>query len=125
MIRVIQRRLIIPCGDTGTFTLPLLPTAQQGDVAVFSIYDPLTKKNILQKKVPVIGNEISFEFKRDWTINIEPSDRYEWDVRIYHNPDYEVNTITTDENVIPINAETIDSYYSAFLLPPCEIRPAP
>ena len=119
MIRVIQRRLIIPCGDTGTFTLPLLPTAELGDTAVFSIYDPLTKKTLLQKKVIVSGNEISFEFERSWTINIEPSDRYEWDVRIYHNP------TSQNEDGIPTDAEAIDSYYSAFLLPPCEIRPAP
>ena len=119
MIRVIQRRLIRPCGDTGTFTLPLLPTAQQGDIAVFSIYDPLTKTVLLRKSVEVVESEISFGFERDWTINIEPSDRYEWDVRIYHNPN------EFDEENIPVNAESIDSYYSAFLLPPCEIRPAP
>lgn len=121
MIRVIQRRLIIPCGDTGTFTLPLLSTAEQGDIAVFSIYDPLTKKTLLQKKVTVEGNEISFEFERSWTIDIEPSDRYEWDVRIYHEPVY----ANDDNTTIPIDATAIDSYYSAFLLPPCEIRPAP
>lgn len=121
MIRVIQRRLIIPRGDTGTFTLPLLPTAEQGDVAVFSIYDPLTKKTLLQKKVIVAESEISFEFERSWTIDIEPSDRYEWDVRIYHEPVYENN----DDTTIPIDGSSIDSYYSAFGLPVCEIREAP
>lgn len=126
MIRVIQRRLIIPCGDTGTFTLPLLATAQQGDTAVFSIYDPLTKKTILQKKVTATEQTISFDFTREWTIDIEPSDRYEWDVRIYKSPIYsdDVQDIN-DENAIPIDGASIDSYYSAFSLPPCEIRPAP
>ena len=113
MIRVIQRRLIIPRGDTGTFTLPLLPTASQGDTAVFSIYDPLTKTTLLQKEVEVSEQELNFEFSSSDTKEIEPSDRYQWDVRIYHTP--------VDEN----DKEQIDSYYSAFSLPPCEIRPAP
>jgi len=43
MIRLIQRRLIIPRGDTGSFTIPALKSMQPEDVAVFSIYDPLTK----------------------------------------------------------------------------------
>ena len=118
MIRVIQRRLIIPRGDTGTFTLPLLPTAQQGDVAVFSIYDPLTNTTLLQKEQTVEGTEISFEFVREDTQEIEPSKRYQWDVRIYHEPIY-------DDNDVLINGTTIDSYYSAFDLPTCEIRIAP
>lgn len=126
MIRVIQRRLIIPRGDTGTFTLPLLATASDGDIAVFSIYDPLTKTILLQKKVIVSGQTIEFNFTREWTINIEPSDRYEWDVRIYNTPIYEDGTEDINsEDAIPIDGASIDSYYSAFSLPQCEIRPAP
>ena len=113
MIRVIQRRLIIPRGDTGTFELPLLPTAQQGDTATFSIYDPLMKTTLLRKEVTVDGAELKFEFNSADTKEIEPSDRYQWDVRIYHTG--------TNNN----DKDAIDSYYSAFGLPPCEIRPAP
>ena len=113
MIRVIQRRLIIPCGDTGTFTLPLLPTAKQGDTAKFSIYDPLTRTTLLQKEVTIDGDTIDFEFESTDTNEIEPSDRYQWDVRIYH-------TAANEDD-----KAQIDSYYSAFGLPPCEIRPAP
>ena len=88
MIRVIQRRLIIPCGDTGTFTLPLLPTASDGDRAVFSIYDPLTKTTLLQKEAIASEGKIDFEFISTDTKDIEPSDRYQWDVRIYHDTEH-------------------------------------
>lgn len=126
MIRVIQRHLIIPRGDTGKFTLPLLPGAQQGDVAVFSIYDPLTQKIVLQRKI-LVGeeDELSFNFTRDWTINIEPSDRYVWDVRIYHEAVYSPESDIQDDAVIPIDGSSIDSYYAAFGLPVCEIKTVP
>jgi len=42
MIRLINRRLIIPRGDTGTFTVPLIASATAADVAVFTIFDCLT-----------------------------------------------------------------------------------
>ena len=47
MIRLIQRRLIIPQGDTGTFTIPTQGTVEQGDKAIFAIYDNLTHKTAL------------------------------------------------------------------------------
>ena len=71
------------------------------------------KVTLLQKEVAVSGTELNFEFSSADTKEIEPSDRYQWDVRIYHSP--------VDEN----DKEQIDSYYSAFSLPPCEIKPAP
>jgi hypothetical protein len=49
MIRLIQRRLIIPRGDTGSFTIPTLGDVSNGDVAVFSIYDALTHKTVFEK----------------------------------------------------------------------------
>ena len=119
MIRVILRRLIIPCGDTGSFTLPLLQTAEAGDTAVLAIYDPLYQTVIKRKIATQEDNNITFTFEHDDTYNIEPSDRYQWDVKIYHNP------TEYDDNNIPTNAETIDSYYSAFSLPKCEIKAAP
>ena len=118
MIRVIQRRLIIPRGDTGTFTLPLLPGSERGDVAVFSIYDPLKREVLLRKETNVISESITFIFNHDDTAAIEPSDRYEWDVRIYHEPD-------RDEDGNIVSGKVINSYYSAFRLPICEISLAP
>lgn len=122
MIRVILRRLIIPCGNTGSFTLPLLQTAETGDIAVLSIYDPLYKTT-LKRLVGVedsVNKTVTFTFAQEDTIDIEPDDRYQWDVTIYHNP------TEYDENQIPTKAEGIDSYYAAFApLPPCEIKAAP
>lgn len=121
MIRVIQRRLIIPRGDTGTFTLPLLPGTEEGETAVFSIYDPLTKEVLLQK-LGVIDKDkqqLKISFAHEDTMEIEPSRRYEWDVTIYKEAsDY-------DENGIPHNGTQVNSYYAAFSLPVCEIREAP
>lgn len=121
MIRLIQRRLIIPRGDTGSFQIPLLETAQAGDTAVFSIYDPLYQKVIFQKEqlIPVSeDNTITFNFTHEDTINIEPSNDYRWDITIYHNP------VRDDNNVI-IGGASVDSYYAAFKLPVCQIRVAP
>ena len=50
MIRVLQNKLIIPRGDTGTFSVPVLTSFNEGDTAIFSIIDNRTNKNILQKE---------------------------------------------------------------------------
>lgn len=122
MIRVIQRRLIIPRGDTGTFTLPLLPGTEQGDIAVFSIYDPLKKEVIYQRQYPITEEELNIPFEHEDTLEIEPSNRYEWDVKIYKTPVYADGADTSDPKTIPTTGASIDSYYSAFSLPVCEIR---
>lgn len=123
MIRVIQRRLIIPRGDTGTFTLPLLPGTEEGDIAVFSIYDPLTREVLLQKlgqfETEEGTQQLQFSFEHEDTMEIEPSRRYEWDVTIYKGASDQ------DENGIPHNGTEVNSYYAAFSLPVCEIREAP
>ena len=49
MIRLIGRRLIIPRGDTGTFTIPTHGEVGEGDIAILSIYDPLTHKTVCEK----------------------------------------------------------------------------
>ena len=116
MIRVVQRRLIIPRGDTGTFTLPVLPGTESEDVAVFSIYDPLHKEVIFQKLCTKEDNGFTVNFTHEDTVKLEPSNSYAWDVKVYHNPEYE------DESTIPINGEAINSYYAAFSLPICEVR---
>lgn len=119
MIRVVQRHLIIPRGDTGSFTLPLLSGAKEGDVAIFSIYDPLYQKTVLQKEITVgSGDTLTFEFISADTQELEPSPRYEWDVRIYHNE-------VKNENDEVVEKASVDSYYAAFKLPSCEIAVAP
>lgn len=117
MIRVVARRLIIPCGDTGTFTIPILNTAQAGDTAILYIFDPLYRTTLLEKKITVPVSDdgtMTFSFVREDTINIEPSNRYEWDIKIIRNPVFDEEGHLSDGN-------TIDSYYSAFKRPVCHI----
>lgn len=124
MIRLIGRRLIIPQGDTGTFTIPTQGTVESGDKAILSIYDNLTHKTIVEKIINATMETLSFNFEMQDTIidmngnAIEPDDRgsrYSWDVTILRNPTY-------DENNELIHADDIDSYYAAFSLPPCVIK---
>ena len=117
MIRLIQRRLIIPRGDTGSFTIPTQGSVQEGDVAVFAIYDPLTQTTKCQKQVSATNETLEFVFTQEDTVNIEPSDRYQWDIKIYRSPVY-------DENNNLIGGATIDSYYAAFgkEMPKCVIK---
>lgn len=118
MIRLVQRRLIIPQGDTGTFTIPTQGTVEQGDVAIFSIFDNLTHKTVLEKKIPATAETLTFDFETEDTLGLEPDDRgsrYSWDITIQRNPLY-------DENEELIHYDSIDSYYAAFGLPSCVIK---
>ena len=117
MIRLIQRRLIIPRGDTGSFTIPTLGAVESGDIAILSIYDPLTQTTVCEKTIEATAETLSFKFEHADTVNIEPSDRYQWDIKIYHGPEY-------DESNNLIGGTEIDSYYAAFgpKMPTCVIK---
>ena len=117
MIRLIGRRLIIPRGDTGSFTIPTQGTVQEGDLAFLSIYDPLTHTTVCEKKINATNESLTFSFEHTDTVNIEPSDRYEWDIKIYYTPQY-------DESNQLIGATEINSYYAAFgkSMPKCVIK---
>ena len=116
MIRMVQRRLIIPRGDTGSFSIPLLTTIAAGDVAVFSIYDMLTHSTVFEKEITFVGDEevLTIPFVHTDTVNLQAK-KYLWDIKIYNNPE-------RDEDGILINAAEINSYYAAFSLPVCEIK---
>lgn len=118
MVRLIQRRLIIPRGDTGSFSIPALITPNDGNIAVFSIIDLKTQTNIFQKEVSPSNDTVTIEFEHKDTVNL-PVGKYVWDIKIYKNPEYA--TIDENEQVL-INGEVVDSYYSAYNLPICEIR---
>lgn len=113
MIRLVQRKLIIPRGDTGFFNIPALATASQADVAVFTILDCRTKTRLFQKTVQPTSDVLTFEFTHNDTVNLAPG-RYVWDIKLYKNPQY------ADEKLI--DGEEIDSYYAGFNMPECEIR---
>lgn len=118
MVRLIQRRLIIPRGDTGSFSIPTLVTPVEDHVAVFSIIDLKTHTNIFQKIVTPSNDVVTISFDHADTVNL-PVGKYVWDIKIYKTPVYEIE----DENKqILVNGEVIDSYYAAYSLPVCEIR---
>lgn len=113
MIRLIQRKLIIPRGDTGSFSIEPITEASSGDAAVFTIFDKLTHTKIFSKTVEIKGNLITFSFTHNDTVNLIPG-RYLWDIKFYKNPVYADGEL--------INGEEINSYYAAFSLPECEIK---
>ena len=113
MIRLVQRRLIIPRGDTGSFSIPTIAAASSADIAVFTIFDCLTRSKVFQKTVVPSGDTLQIEFTHNDTVNLVPGNYY-WDIKFYKNPVY-----LNDELV---NGDEIDSYYAGFKLPECEIR---
>ena len=113
MIRLLQRRLIIPRGDTGTFSVPVISSFDEGDVAIFSIINPATQKKIFDKTAELTENLLSINFNYNDTINL-PIGKFLWDIKIYHNPVYEDNEL--------VDAEEVHSYYAGFNMPECEIR---
>lgn len=113
MIRMIQRRLIIPRGDTGSFSIPYLKTINAGDVAVFTIFDIRTHTKLYQKIIAAEGDILNIAFSHNDTVNLKPG-KYLWDIKFYTNPQY------VDDELV--NGDEIDSYYAGFSLPECEIR---
>lgn len=114
MIRLVQRRLIIPRGDTGSFSLPVLPNLNTGNAAVFTIMDLMRQKKIYQKQITDIdGDTFTVRFEHEDTVNM-PVGKYYWDIKFYQNP-------VIADNIV-IDGDEIDSYYAAFTLPECEVR---
>lgn len=114
MIRLVQRKLIIPRGDTGTFSVPVLSSYNSGDKAVFSIIDPRTHRRVYSQLMDVTNSVISVRFEHGDTVNL-PVGKYLWDIKFYQDP-------IIDEGQI-IGGREVDSYYAAFTLPECEVRP--
>ena len=113
MIRVILGRIIIPRGDTGTFCIPNIAKTRDGDIAVFSVYDRLTRQTILEKIIDAVEGTLIVPFEYEDTVDLEPG-KYYWDMKIYSGPIY-------DEDHILVDGEEITSYYSGFSLPIFEI----
>ena len=113
MIRIVSRRLIIPRGDTGEFSVPLLPsTSSSPKIAVFSILDLLNQKLIYQHEASISDNKITVHFEQEDTISL-PIGQYVWDIKTYTNPQYKDNKL--------INGDEVDSYYAGFSYPVCEV----
>ena len=113
MIKLVQRRLIIPRGDTGNFTIPVLTSASdKNTVAIFSIFDLTDGKVLYQKEGTITDNIVKVEFTHEET-KVLPLGKYVWDIKIYINPEY--------KNGILINGDEVHSYYAGFQYPICEI----
>ena len=113
MIRLIQRRLIIPRGDTGSFTIPAIAAASNTDVAIFTIFDCVTRSKLFEKTAQPNGETLVIEFTHNDTVNLVPG-KYVWDIKFYKNPQYADGEL--------VNGDEIDSYYAGYSLPECEIR---
>ena len=113
MIRLIQRRLIIPRGDTGSFSIPVLSKGGTNNIAVFTIFDETTRTKMFQKIISGEGDVLTIAFTHSDTVNLKPG-KYVWDIKYYKNPEY------IDDELV--NGEEINSYYAGFSLPVCEIR---
>ena len=98
MIRLIQRKLIIPRGDTGSFSIPVLATKNTGDVAVFTIFDSMTKTRMFQKIVEIEGDVISIAFSHNDTVNLKPG-KYFWDIKFYSNPQFVEDELVNGDEV--------------------------
>lgn len=113
MIRLVQRKLIIPRGDTGTFSVPVLSADRAGDVAVFTIFDKMTQRKIYSKLINSEKGVFNIRFNHSDTVNL-PAGKYYWDIKFYQNP------VFVDDELV--DGQEIDSYYAAFSIPECEIR---
>lgn len=109
MIRMIGTRLILPKGDTGFFMLPIKGQVDKGDIAVFSVKNPLTRTTVIEKYLDAYGSHLLIQLEHEDTINLEAG-KYYWDIKIYRSPKF-------DEDGILIDAMEIDSYYSVFEQP--------
>lgn len=109
MIRIIGTRLTLPKGDTGSFMLPVRGQVDKGDIAVFSVKDPLTRTTVIEKYFDASEKHIVISLELEDTIKLAAG-KYFWDIKIYRSPIF-------DEDGVLIDAMEIDSYYSAFEQP--------
>lgn len=113
MIRLVGKKLIIPRGDTGSFSVPLVTTFDPSDKAIFSILDEKTQTVVIRIECNITQEALTVNFIHEKTVNL-PIGKYYWDIKSYKNP-----KIVDGEL---IGGTEVDSYYAAYSLPICEIR---
>ena len=115
MIRLLNRKLIIPRGDTGTFSVPVLPNLELADQcsAFFTIFNPQTQQRLLQKQAEINGQLININISHNDTVSLKAGTYY-WDIRFWKNP------VVVDDVIV--DGTEVHSYYAAYALPQCEIR---
>lgn len=117
MIRLIQQRLIIPQGDTGEFSIPVLPYIPKDNaIAIFTIFKDYKQLFSQQITIQPTDKVLTFKLEHEDTKQFILG-TYNWDIKIYVNPEYKDNLL--------INGKQVHSYYGGFELPKCEIVLAP
>lgn len=112
MIRINQNKLIIPRGDTGTFSVPVFSGIQTGDIAVFTILDPIAKTKIFSKQINIDNQILTIRLEHGDTVNL-PEGKYLWDIKFYQDP------VFVDDELI--SGTEVDSCYAAHKMPQCEV----
>lgn len=107
-----QRRLTIPRGDTGSFSVPVQIDSQKATLFRFSIFN--NGKVILSQDIAVENNNLIINFTHEDTKNL-PLGHYYWDIKAYVNP------VFNTENTKLVSVDEVHSYYAAYKLPECEI----
>lgn len=107
MLRTIGTRIILPKGDTGSFRLPVKQDYNSSNsIAVFSVYDKLTRKTIIEKEFTIADDGyVYINLSHADSVNAQVG-KYWWDVKIYYLP-------KRDEEGNLIDALQIDSIYSS------------
>lgn len=114
MIRVIGRDLIIPRGDSGSFSVPIKLNNGEETRIIFSIYDELTRTTIFEKEAQIEDNNAKIILSPEDTQPLIVGE-YFWDIKIYKNPTY-------DEKRNLNGGAEVNSLYAAYGLPSCSIR---
>lgn len=114
MVRVIYPADIIwPRGDTGFVRIHVPYHVDEGDIALFLIYDQ-AKQNIMAQQIVLLEQDfVTISLGQDLAWRLMPG-HYYWDVKLYHDPEY-------DEDGVVKSAKTINSLYGAFKLPRFEV----
>lgn len=107
MLRIIGSRIMLPKGDTGSFRMPIRKELiSNSTVVVFSVFDKLTRKTILEKNFPVREDGFCYIYIDHGDTKDLPVGKYYWDLKAYYMPKY-------DEDGKIIDAMEIDSTYSS------------
>ena len=92
MIRLVGTRLTLPKGDTGFFMLPIRGQVDKGDIAVFSVKDPLTRTTVVEKYLNAFGTHLLIHIEHEDTMNLAAG-KYFWDVKIYRSPIFDEDSL--------------------------------
>lgn len=111
MVRIIYPAdIVLPRGDSGYVQIKVPYFTDEDDIALFVVWDKHHPHHPVWQQIAYLEDGIvTLTFGKDIAWALMPG-RYNWDVKIYHNPEY-------NEEGCVIGAETTDSLYGAYRLP--------